>query len=1292
MDHSSNNSPDPPDGAIEVAADEDSQESNTLQYAMKPLPDTQPTSQDYQQISPERIHTCDAPLISRPTQPDADDLSIGFSYDKPAAVKPGQFSGRVQTKLFNPIAGASTRNEDPEIPVEPHSEQSNAARGAVNVNVNPGILTSLPSPRDKRVTQETPETQAAQDLPLSYHGYQAPHIIQNNQYPHFEQDMPTAAPLTRKKQRFPDYQPTYRTLEPQQQLPTPETSFGTADVNRTVSSLPEHDLAFTNAADIQQNRQRHPAMSSTISNCQQKTRTSFQNDVSVSSSRPPRSMPGSSPRVTAINRPTKDSHQRTSRLSTPATRPRSGGSSLRSSHSIVKSNSKAKRKSHPAQVSSSSRSSSRSADHGEESPSMKQRSKWTPAELLQNRFHQKLVTTAADLAGCFNDKFADIGAEVDQHLQTISDLKKGMSKQRNDLSRYKDCILGKDDKIQQLEEHCNQLIAQVDSTQQELDARSTKVSKLEEKCRSYKDFLNNAVIEQQALYKATKAKCDGAVTKIQAEERRRIALQEQECKKAEKAREKLDQLVQSTVSEYKQKEREFNNQIEILNQKVQEREADVMRERETAQVLLRQNDSIRNIQNTLSTFKAQIEEVVGKLNEGTVQQNQQDDQSAKEVHVKVFEKLEPMIAAQVQTKTSLDALVSGVEACMNDIWEELNERQTMLENLYLKQEAQREQRVNLLQQEIEGLEEELAQQNQLFFRSEQDLRLREATINKMQLDMASLAQEKEQHLAVSKHIDRLREEHARLMEESATKASLVSELQSKLQESAAKLASEEQKHQEQNDEVQRVMEQQVAEARAAQVQAVEAAQQDVMLRMNEVKTDIEARLDQALHRRTELQTELDEAKEKMTAIEAERSKTSEKAITLENKLQLSRAEVAKGIEQLSLKDAEQQAAKEQQSKLVQDLQTKLASAEGRFNTLCSNTKSYDKAAQTILRSMKDWTQNYATIRSMFRDLRKNRDKDGILIDIDMKLKPLVELQLLQTAVSQYCQSQKEAAQMLSEDPITNNTATRMLPAFDSLNKAAGNLLEGMRRVTVMSPASNVSSPQPPSVQIEQERRRMREQPKSILKLVPRAQQDIEEDARRELLSNTSMNRGPYNRPVAGRSDGTLYRGAGTAPGTKRRQSFEQQEAGRPEGKSVKRETPINPLSGFSSPPERAMTAQGFDSIPHAPREAGWGGMGNKEQLSSPAPSQSSQEQSQSQATATGSHINSGSISIGSSIKVRNRPIRRSSNDPLHMFFTHPHSADVPRAKEGSQESLTHSQDVGEDRKFPILFPRYSFRP
>lgn len=568
MEHHRSKSPDPPDDnmEVEVALDEDSQESATLQNALNPLPDTQSTNHGTQEISPESHTASTAPFISRPVQPHADDLSVGFKFDKPSSIKPGQYSGRSQREPVISIIGLCDDGSGPGLSSEPQPERATTSRSFAAKKTDPAVSTRLPSPNYKQKLHGYDVENA-----LSVQSNEAGHLALQHQYlraiegkstpaalprtmtqnyirPQIVDDEPTTVPVPRKKRPFPDHQPQYRATESQAQTFMPLASVE-AHAGQIAGLLPNHELELTKGADVQTNQQHHPVQSSTSTMPRRKSRTSFQNDVSVSSSRPPRSMPGSSPRTAVVNRPMQDSHRRKSRMSTPATRPRSGGS-------IVKSNSKAKRTYCPEQVSSSSRFSSRSGGRDEETPSMMQRSRWTPAELLQDQFHQKLVTTAADLAGCFNDKFADIGAEVDQHLQTIADLKKGMGKQRQDLSRYKQCINGKDNKIQNLEEHCSELKAQVETTQQELDARSTRVSKLEDKCRSYKDFLNKAIEEQQELYKATKAKCEGTLTQMKAEERKRDALREQERKQAETIRERLDQLVQSTVTEYKQKEQD----------------------------------------------------------------------------------------------------------------------------------------------------------------------------------------------------------------------------------------------------------------------------------------------------------------------------------------------------------------------------------------------------------------------------------------------------------------------------------------------------------------------------------------------------------------------------------------------------------------------------------------------------------------------------------------------------------------------------------------------------------------
>lgn len=59
-----------------------------------------------------------------------------------------------------------------------------------------------------------------------------------------------------------------------------------------------------------------------------------------------------------------------------------------------------------------------------------------------------------------------------------------------------------------------------------------------------------------------------------------------------------------------------------------------MRERETAQALLQQNGSIINIQDTLKTFGAQFEEVVGKVDAVVAGQHQQDSQPTKDIETK----------------------------------------------------------------------------------------------------------------------------------------------------------------------------------------------------------------------------------------------------------------------------------------------------------------------------------------------------------------------------------------------------------------------------------------------------------------------------------------------------------------------------------------------------------------------------------------------------------------------------------------------------------------------------------
>lgn len=180
----------------------------------------------------------------------------------------------------------------------------------------------------------------------------------------------------------------------------------------------------------------------------------------------------------------------------------------------------------------------------------------SPQNLLKQQFNKKLSAATEHIAGALNSSLQPLMEEVNEHLATIYNLKLGLEKQKGKIFSYKEQVQGKDNELHQLEGERGQLLAEVQAKDQDLQKTSSKISKLEEKCAKYKEYLNSAIAEQQELYKATKAKCDGAVSQMQAEENKRKALQEHERKHAEAAREKLNQLVKSTVTEYRQKERE----------------------------------------------------------------------------------------------------------------------------------------------------------------------------------------------------------------------------------------------------------------------------------------------------------------------------------------------------------------------------------------------------------------------------------------------------------------------------------------------------------------------------------------------------------------------------------------------------------------------------------------------------------------------------------------------------------------------------------------------------------------
>lgn len=263
--------------------------------------------------------------------------------------------------------------------------------------------------------------------------------------------------------------------------------------------------------------------------------------------------------------------------------------------------------------------------------------------------------------------------------------------------------------------------------------------------------------------------------------------------------------------------------------------------------------------------------------------------------------------------------------------------------------------------------------------------------------------------------------------------------------------------------------------------------------------------------------------------------------------------------------------------------------------------------------------------------------------------------------------------------------------------AGGSVSARIPRVIIRSPGNSAASPKPPSVQIEQERRRIGEQPKSILK--PTAYtQSRDEDISSELANNTWMNRAPYNRLVEGTSAKPSV-SAGAVETRKRKQNFGQES-----NQKRAKEATEGSSSAFFSPPGHDGRS-GSRPVPQAPRKPGSSqslidGIVSPERLSSPSrASQSSQDEPRNgrllskprRQTVKGVETDALTIFMRRQHEIRTEAAQATQNiqaqtkqgsqNSQNTGHSYP-SQQRPRAEE-SQESHTHSQDFGGHELSPL---------
>lgn len=516
-----------------VMDDEDTQDSMTPKNALIPFPDTQLSHLEYPQGHQQAssLHDVGLRLISRPQDIDIDPAA-SFTYGKPIKVTPGQFSRAVPPKPSTHMPGETFDNSI-----------SRAKGGLIN---------------------------------------ESPKAVES------DQGQPFSVPVPRKPSPIEDIQPQYMPSDSRDQLPAPRTSpadrallpqerdileahQGSAKSSKTELAR-QHPHTGSRSRKLfpaaTQENMEHPqhhqqqvlkTNATTTEPHEQKHRLSLPNDTSVSSPQvlehPPRK--GPSREASQVNRPMRDLRQvRT--VNTPAHRTESRSSTHNSNISK-------KRSGHRMSVPGAGRPSQMRSPHSyDESPTRRQgppsagpntRDSSSPQDRL---LHE--TCDLEDLAGgvvqSLNSLFNTLKQKTKQKDVEMALMERRAQKQQSKLSKYKKQTEGRINIIQQLEQSHAQLQGQLAAANQQLEDRSEKTLKLEDKCRQYKEYLNSAIAEQQGLYKAANAKCETAMTQIREAEHKHKVVSEQERTRVEATRERLTRMVKSTIAEYKFKEQQ----------------------------------------------------------------------------------------------------------------------------------------------------------------------------------------------------------------------------------------------------------------------------------------------------------------------------------------------------------------------------------------------------------------------------------------------------------------------------------------------------------------------------------------------------------------------------------------------------------------------------------------------------------------------------------------------------------------------------------------------------------------
>ncbi|KAK4128501.1 hypothetical protein N657DRAFT_561713 [Parathielavia appendiculata] len=689
-------------------------------------------------------------------------------------------------------------------------------------------------------------------------------------------------------------------------------------------------------------------------------------------------------------------------------------------------------------------------------------------------------------------------------------------------------------------QHTKELVtSQLNGMEAKLAASEDRSRRLEEKYRACKAHLNSAIQEQQDLYTRSKQQWTEAL-----------------------------------------------EQINALTQQVDEKEAELSREREAVRVLSEQLKQLKASSSGFETLGIQGKEILQRLEEQQVKADEERQKSAQEFRDRLDSLVNRLEALSSMMSGQPDVL-SGIQAAQDESLRSMTTKlNTALESGDATLQATNQLSADLehhmgkvwerLGNQLESLGKQLAEKAEengmvstLYKRkdAECERHMKELTalrvtvekqadqIHELETNLVALDAAQDENEETIRRLEAAGAEAAQAREELDSKTAALQELQSKLDAKERAYASELQNYSSNMQKLAQAIQDKDRNSGAAAKEAAETARREVRVELERVNAETEKRLQETRQQRDSLAEELQKLKQQ---VDEKKQNEARDAATIRSLWENLAVEEAKGklaAEKLAEDSANSKQVESQLSSKAQNLEAELEAFKSRAAELEEESQRRLARIKALVAGLKQWADQEGIVigdLDCFSDESKSPEQIVAgLVQILGCLPPARRSEtitpekrsgdlLLRGENSRFFLSSQQSQSDLEDRKHGDQSAKSSISATGSehsgseetlTKNALGNdplsyasTLRHMRRVVVRSPANVPNEPAAPSVDQEKQRRREALQPKSIMKRVTRSTSN---QLKQEVL-DTGAGHGAFKRS---RHNGTPFGSSAAKPRT-----------------------------------------------------------------------------------------------------------------------------------------------------------------